>query len=443
MKETIDNNTENLTTESRGSYQDNLIGIKYNLVQVNAAELSNYLKSSMMANGIDFKSFNSIKYCSETESQTESHPPLEIYEYQNFFLLRRKNNKLVLMDGFRRLLWYTAPNISINVRIYDEKDLTNQQILTLLVHLNHFKFFGNNNEYHERGFALLLRTVFGLTINNYRMAFDGYLSGSSHSPMSTKNMTVKDRITDEHFVDDIRFIERLNENGVVTCFSMGSLVYNKRKQTNIVFDADAFLCLHSNNKLLRTLIERNTSDSKVLRQIIEIYSNLMDVLGGKEVERTNSEILADYKAEAEAFRKNKEWTKMTGSGSNRQIEAIMKKRTEQNHPILFKCMIYPNPNYDIKDGLQHGMTDMVEFKEWVEKKFNLKPDYNYYYPIIGIKGTKFDVGHNTGYSSFTSHVTKEYAWIGTHGISRHSYNVDLFVNISKKELMDAKAEQRR
>lgn len=186
--------------------RDNLIGVNYSLEIVESAkELSNELKAVLNKNNVDYNAYNGSPNDFSRKDIT-TNPPKEIYEYQNFFVLHRTNGDLVLLDGFRRLLWYDAPSTPIYVRFYNESELNSQQILTLLVNLNHFKFF-SDQAYHERGFSLLLKTVFDIDIMNMKKSFDAYLSSSqtqnSYSSnglnKQAKNEEIKKRIVNNFF----------------------------------------------------------------------------------------------------------------------------------------------------------------------------------------------------------------------------------------------------
>ena len=149
--------------KSLGTHKDTIIDVDYQLMTINSAkELANELKATLKKNKIKYSEFNS-----EFDDDSAENPPVEIYEYQNFFILEKENGDEVVLDGFRRLLWYNAPSIPILIRVYKEKDLSSTQILSLLVNLNHFKFFGGGT-YHERGFSLLLKTVFDVDITSFK-----------------------------------------------------------------------------------------------------------------------------------------------------------------------------------------------------------------------------------------------------------------------------------
>jgi hypothetical protein len=161
--------------QNLGKHKDTVIGADYELQLVSSAlQLSEQLKKTYKSIGIDFRAFNT----DSDGGDVSKNPPTEIYEYQNFFLLKKENGDTVLLDGFRRLLWYNAPNTPILVRTYKESDLSQSQILSLLINLNHFKFFSSSS-YQERGFGLLLKTVFDIDITKFRDAFDAYLSSDS------------------------------------------------------------------------------------------------------------------------------------------------------------------------------------------------------------------------------------------------------------------------
>ena len=108
--------------------KDNYLGAEYQVASGDAKEIRNYLLSTLKTQGINPNDYNRGGY-------GKTDPPIEIYEYQPFFLLRRKDGTYSLLDGFRRLLWYNTPNHNINIRVYEEDELTSVQIMKLLVYL--------------------------------------------------------------------------------------------------------------------------------------------------------------------------------------------------------------------------------------------------------------------------------------------------------------------
>src|ERR1035437_7111058 len=383
-----------MTEKSLGTYKDNIIGVNYDLTIVESAkELSTELKATLEANKIDYKLYNSG--CDQ-ESFT-SNPPRELYEYQPFFLLKRTNGDIVLLDGFRRLLWYDAPGTPILVRTYKEKDLNSQQILTLLVNLNHFKFFGGH-AYHERGFSLLLKTIFDIDITKFRTTFDAYLSSkttkNSYSDYNRlegqqKNEEIKDRIINKFFISDIKFLQTLNESSYLCNKYMGALLYELRTKSTKEFDVDRFIALIKENKVLCELM-------------------------GK-------------------FKNDKSLTKMTGASKIYEIEKEIEKRIRNKEDVKFVCVVHPRDesdfhNYTDKEPIRipYGLLMDVQFLKFVQKR----DGFGTIEMNIGIikENNEYRFTHN--YRGFMDGYGKKYTELMMN-IGR--YDIDLFVCIPSKE----------
>lgn len=448
---------------------DNIIGVEYDSARINAMELSNYLKDNLKSKSIDYNIFNSDRLTKNNAHEYEKmdkavikNPPREIYEYQNFFLLKR-GSEYILMDGFRRLLWYTVPDIDVNVRIYDGTKLTNKDMLSLMVNLNHFKFF-SGSAYHDRGFGLFLRSIFGLTISNYIGALDGYLSYNKTKrdwslyesiDGNTKNASIKERIVNDHFIDDMAFIEQVTKQGAMMNRFVGSLIYSVRTSTDVIFDAAKFMKIHKETAALQPLISRygivgltrGAESEKVTNQILEIYGNTMTVMLGGKVIKSYAEQLADCKELTEQMKKDKNLIKLTNSGYGQELELIIKQKIEAGEKVEFKCVVYP---IDEKSPiLESGLNENVKFTNWQITRYKGTKDVKSTLPVFGILDGKhiFKTKHNTGFSNYQSHITKRWAKLRQYdkdgGETYHGeqHDIELFVVMPQsvlKELKNAK-----
>lgn len=436
-------NKHKINTTLLGIFQDNLLEVPYELHLVQSAvDLSSKLKEALIERGIDYTLYNShVSNSWNQKSEVEStNPPLEIYEYQNFFVLENNGGELILLDGFRRLLWYTPTTTHILVRLYKQADLTNQQILSLLVSLNHFKFFGGG-EYHERGFSLLLKTVFDVDITKFKKAFDAYLSSdeiknsysSSGKQGATKNNEIKNRIINPHFIEDMRFLSNLKDSNYMCDQYVGALVYKERQNSGKGLDFEKFITLAEQHRVLQDLLGKYTnintnSSSKsqdVVNKIIEIYNNIFVQLSGGSVEKSFAEKIQECKDLVAKLKKDKNLTKMTGASKCYLIEREIEKRIEKGEVPDFICVVHPINYKPMGLGdrfeLPYGMLEGVKYFGMTERGTFKNAEL-----IIGkeIEGRKESVRHNYGgYNSYG----KKYTKIGV-------YDIDLFVNIPSTEI---------
>ncbi len=442
------------------SQKDNIIGANYALAMINAKELSGYLKSGLSKNGVNYNKFNSEFSVEkswlrdEQEVLLEKNPPKEIYEYQNFFLLEKETGEYVLLDGFRRLLWYNAPDANIFVRIYKRSDLSDSQIFNLMIYLNHFKFYGQG-DYHDRGFALFLNSVFGLSIYKYREAFDSYLSNDEikndysfgdRKEGAEKNHIIKERILNPMFISDMRFLEALNEAGCMIDKFMGALSYLERKNDGAIeFSVDKFIALVKENKVLESLMvkyrkvgtDSSAQSQKIVNQIIEIYQNIFKAMRGGKVGKSYAEKMDDCKALSKEIQKDKNWTKLTGAQDVHFVENIMERiiRAEGKSKLGFKCIVYPDQEEE--PAINCGLHSNVKFKEFVKaRSYGAREEMEFVFPL---SKNELSVCHNYGgyYGYGKKYTTIEGYEKKGHG-NRIVYDIDLFVNVPKSEVDGAK-----
>ncbi len=182
-------------------------------MSVNSKVLAKTLKDDLASKSIDYNDFNKNYIGGWEKKPVVINLPAEVYEYQNFFLLEKNNGELILLDGFRRLLWNDTVDHDILVRVYKESDMTEHLILKLLVSLNHTKFFGGIGNFYDRGFALGMYVIFNIDITKNYKSFNGYLTvsepkykyTSSHLQNEAAHASVLDKVTNISFIEDMRF----------------------------------------------------------------------------------------------------------------------------------------------------------------------------------------------------------------------------------------------
>jgi len=422
---------------------DDYLNSPYKVVNCNAQELSQYLIKTLNDSGIDPEKFNT--------SGGSLDPDIEIYEYQPFFLLERENGDYTLLDGFRRLLWYNAPSHNIGVRIYKEKDLTDHQIMKLLVYLNHFKFYGGNGNYHDRGFSLAMRTIFDLNIYKYRVVFDSYLSSNeTERKYWRENKTqeehisnVKERMLNPMFISDMKFIESLHDKGIMYNDIFGSLIFKMRNKFPEKEFTSEFLTKINENKIILELQEKfkksgdNTSatSQKLVNQLVPLYENIFNEIFGLSVEKTYAEKNDEIKNLIKGLKKDKTLSKITGHQKEYLIDMILRYRLTNKIPINFKCVVHPvehDPyrwrNDESKIKLDYGILPYnVKFIKTERRNMTTDIVFGFF-----VDDKEFRFRHN--YNGYWGYGKKyvEVEQLGTIPTSR--YKVDLFVNVTKDEI---------
>ena len=359
------------------AFKDNILGVNYSLNTANASELSQELKGNLTKLGINFEKYNSDlangdRWDKAEMKKSAANPPKEIYEYQNFFLLERTDGKTVLVDGFRRLLWYKAPDMPVLYRLYSQKDLTDQKLLQLLVHLNHTKFFGGIGDYFDRGFALSFKVCFDLDILKFATAFKAYLQSDELSRGysidqirgTEQNAEVISRILSPKFLDDMRFIQALVGKGVMLNSNFSALVWKTRKENpKVDFSADFFVRSCKENKHIAPLYEKfvkagdTTSDAsqKAINLLIELYSNIFLAMVGKEVPKSYLQLTEEANQLVAKIKKDKSLGCLTNNKDMRELEdKIMEfARNNGGHPPKIKMVLFPNKKVT-RDGASIG-----------------------------------------------------------------------------------------
>jgi hypothetical protein len=439
-----------LSSEKYKSY-DEYLESGYTAGTANAKELKEYLLDNLKKQGINPDDFNR-----GGGDDIVDNPPIEIYEYQSFFLMRKENGDLILLDGFRRLLWYNSPNHRINVRVYDESDLSGQQIMKLLIYLNHFKFYSGNGKYFDRGFALGMYTIFGLNIPKYYSTFNAYLTlndiekkyWNERTVDTQENLSVKDRMLNPMFISDMKFIEGLLGSDVMLTPIMGALIYKTRlEHPDKEFSSEFFLSKVNENVILKKLHEKfhkvgdglGVDSQKVVNQIVPLYKNIFNEMLGGEITLTYAEKKDEVKRLIEQLKKDKSYTKLTGSKSTYLMEWIMEDRIKNNTPINFKCVIHPKDidpyrwnrnNNNNHTPIEHGLLNN-EIKVFGKVKGKSYGSTELKIGFVDETGREFVFRHN--YRDWSSYG-KKYTTIYGGGVPSIGYDVDLFVDITKAEI---------
>lgn len=359
--------------------RDNILHVNYELEIWNAIELSEMLKD-ILKNKYNINDLNEFSNETSQDNISESHP--EIYEYQNFFLLKRVDGTYLLLDGFRRLLLYSGlPDIDVNVRVYDENELTTPQLIKLMLMLNHTKFFGGIGKYYDKGFNLLFSILYGFDVNKFFNVFEGYTAYSQvtvdgrYSVNSiNRNVNVLTEIREKlvlpKSVEDLKFLYELFKlKPHINNFTyLGSLFFEYRmKYPDVKFSLEEFITLSDTDDIKK--LEENCPKPQVgvreadhVKKLMEFYANIVAKMCGEETKETYVEALARVKAIKVKLKKNKNiihlnaktnWEKKKDIGN-----FIIKNKKSPKVTIL----VFPNLENnnvihpDVYDGIINKMT---------------------------------------------------------------------------------------
>lgn len=461
---------------------DTYLDAAYEVETMNAKALSTLLKKGLKAKGIDYKFYNSQAALDEKEShyfdeghkETQKNPPIEIYEYQQFFLMRKEDGSLVLLDGFRRLLWYNSPDYPINVRIYDYKTMDEKKIIKLLIYLNHFKFVSNIGAYYDRGFGLALNTLFDLNIPQFYKAFDAYLwrstyyreySWSNRENAVVRNSRVKERIMHPLYISDMKFIQDLSKEAVMTNDCFGALVYHFRSQyPKTVFKAEEFLKLIKGNTVIKNVYEKQIKNgdgdgSKATdstNQLLDLYINIFNKMCGVEVEKTYADKEAETKELIEKYKKDKKLFKLTNFRKYPayHFEKGVVQELNAGKEIVMDIIVYPTEKPDKhsrdfgKEILFYGLYEGISLThkgKVVKSAFGDKMDYTFFCTVNGVK---CQLVHKTSFSNYSHHVSSTFAQIWLEDTDENEkkyirkYDVEIFTKDINADIIKVIFESR-
>jgi hypothetical protein len=429
-------------------HTDSLLNVKYELHRIGAADLSIMLKDTFSDKKIDYNKFNSAtskenSSGTKTEKELALNPPKEIYEYQNFFVIRELDGKLNLLDGFRRLLWYKAPDVPVSVRVYNRKDVTDQQILTLMVYLNHFKFYANHNNYLDRGFALLLKSMFDVDTTKYSRAYTAYLDGdySDDSRWSTdgkevENSRVKERIINPLFISDMRFLEGLQKLGYLFSSNIGALLSHIRSNSAIEYFADTFIAQVKLNPAMAGLMDKvknanRYSDKQYAgKKILEIYENIFACLNGGTMRKSYAEKMKECKDIVAELNKDKSLTKMSSNRHYYYLNPFLEKLYKDGRKLEFKCVVYPS-EHEGKQNSEYGLMadNQVKFAGKVISDANRNDGAIIKILIDGkvYTAARENLGERRYFRAAREKFEDRGDW----------FKIELYVNIPKKEFKEA------
>jgi hypothetical protein len=428
----------------------------YNLCLANVKLVSEVLKKTLDKKGIDYSEHNheiktSSSWALRESSKVVDNPPKEIYEYQNFFLLE-DNREYFLLDGFRRLLWYNVPEDVIGTfRVYKKSDLSQTDILTLLVNLNHHKFMGLGG-YYERGFSLVLESIFNINSKKLIKYISNYLqfkktkrdySSSDGTDKYDKNGNVKEGIINKNFISDISFIESLlNEDYIIDEYVCSLIKKYRNINDNIDFNFNLFKSEITKNENLTNLMNKikNTSLSgskkdSMLNNLYEYYENIFKINFSLSGEESFNDRVVGMKSKVKEIAKNKEYIKLTGYNKTYIAEMIMEYNHKKGVPMEFICVVHPEKNdKKIKEGVYTDVSVGLQKKNLglgsVEIALKIK-----------INDIIANIRHNYGgyYGYGKKYTYLEYRI--NNDIGHYKNDIDLFIKMDKELIKKVDADR--
>lgn len=426
---------------------DNIIQVPYTLITFSAAQLSTMLKVTLIEKyGIfDFKSFSR----ESSEDNVKDRFP-EIYEYQNFFIMRRNDESFLLLDGFRRLLLYKdLPTFDITVRVYEESDLPQEKLLKLMLMLNHTKFVGGNGRYYDKGFNQLLYIMYGFKPNEMEKLFEGYITQeeetvegsyySSYGENADKLVNSHERLVHPKAIEDLQFLYALSKARPVTngLKFLGTVIYNTRlRNPEIKFDLNQFLSL-TDNAVVKKLEGSGPSthgarEVATLKKLMEMYVNAIKTMCGEEIEETFAEAIERFKSlKADLKKKNKNLILLGSRNSWQQKDAIVKYLLDNKKSPKIYTLVKPMLDYDplLKTGL---------YEEFYINSLRISSHLmstNYYYSFE-FNGEKYhvDSGFNGGYK-----VSDQ----SSHSKTMKKNEVEFFIDLNEMTDFDVEINDKR
>jgi hypothetical protein len=249
------------------------------------------------------------------------------------------------------------------------------------------------------------------------------------------------------FISDMKFIEGLLGSDVMLTPIIAALIYKTRLQhPDKEFSSEFFLDKVNENNILKKLHEKfhkvgdghGVDSQKIVNQIVPLYKNIFNEMLGGEITLTYAEKKDEVKKLIEQLKKDKTYTKLTGSKSAYLMEWVMEDRIKNNQPINFKCVIHPkeldphrwNRDGENNDPLEHGLLKHeVKVLGKTRGKSYSSPELKI--GFVDEEGREFIFRHNYGdWSSYG----KKYTTVDGGGIPTIRYDVDLFVDITKAEI---------
>lgn len=435
--------------------KDAYLAKTYDVIRANARDVRNYLLKTYKAKGIDVNKFNMTE-----KSHDFKHVPIEIYEYQNFFLLQDENDEFTLLDGFRRLLWYDAPDHMITIRVYKHVEMQKTDVMKMLVYLNHFKFYGLG-EYYDRGFALTLYTLYGIDIPKIQKMFDAYLTenvqkyyyiNTESKDGDDASKTVIKLMTESMFVDNMKFLSDMKDTNQMINKYFAIQFRNFIKEYKKPLTAKEFIDKVKGNKVLDDLllkyhklkgISSSAEATKLINQITDIYTVIFNEFLGKKTDKPYAVVFSEMKAASEEIKKTKGWIKLTKKRDVRDVEKKMTEIIKNGETPKIKMVVYPyKHNLNDKDviGALPGVYDNFIMK--IEKAKNYPYHDKIIVSLIDEKGEVIgDVKHGWagGYSYARGTVYIEFKGSYTYFKKQkkdlfqvREVDIDLYINFDNK-----------
>lgn len=256
--------------------KDNLLDATYEIITINARKFSQRLKTTYENLGIDISEHNSVG--GNLYSNDKGDTPIEAYAYQLFFAYK-KDGEYYLLDGYRRLLWAeNIPNIDINVHVYE--NLNDQQLINLMMYLNHWKF-SSTNKFWDRGFSLFYKTYFDINISSINDAFMGYLLVNKANVEYSfdlrvyynqkTNQLIKEKMLEADYLNNIRLIDyAVKKYKGLNNVQFGALISKFKDYCISISELENFLSQDRVDKICSDLHEMN-SDNGIIKRMNKFH----------------------------------------------------------------------------------------------------------------------------------------------------------------------------
>jgi hypothetical protein len=321
--------------------------------------------------------------------------------------------------------------------------MINSQVLQLLFNLNHQKLYqtGSNN-FFDRGFALFLKTVWGLNLFEFKLNFLGYLNqtnvdknyGSEQLQFEKSNQLITQRITNENFINDMRFLKDCTDLLKLNEYSFGALIASYREKFNDKFGQNEYVQIIKelqNNGLILKQIEKfnNAKDSRNIgywNDLLPMLTNILNkvILGSNEAKMTMVEKMVDYKNILGTYKKDKSFEYLGGVLNPDDHKVLVGKYAGKPK----KCAVIVEP--------QNVDDEIVQEMQFYYSQQKGSIDNNIFYTVrFGIKNTDgklykkvIESVTRSGYYSSVKKTFGKYPMINKNGYEMN-VKCDVFIKL--------------
>lgn len=227
----------------------------------------------------------------------------DVYVYNTINVLDCGDYK-VLLDGHRRLYlnFDKVPNFDVPIRVYKREDLTNHQLIKLMVHLNQHKIIGSGSGFFmDNGFTILFKILFDVDFSDKMQFIKGFLYGKSSDVESIyyrdkleltveQIPTIIDGLSNMYFIHALKVIDEIGIEELKKVSKFGKAIREFCEENNTYIDVKKLdISNFASKSKIVNLSSSHANDVKNLQDVLDKFKIMLNNSIGKKIYTTSQQ----------------------------------------------------------------------------------------------------------------------------------------------------------